>query len=253
MDGRRIDRIARFLAHATSRRTLVTSLAGGTLAGTALAGGIASASAADPTDGTPAIGERQVLFFELMAATLSTETGDCAAVTRAFQQFQTQNAAEMAALRAEEKTWSSAQRLAHREAYNERISQAAARLHAVTTRCGFHPHSTSPFCLADLQSDSPARQATPMANAGPEVVLLAAGAGAVPVPARLQSDIPCRCDQPIDTNCWCVTNPPTTGDCWEYAGFCLGGDKFACCWSGICIDWNSGICQIQAPNCCNFA
>jgi hypothetical protein len=230
MTSSRIDRIARFMAVGASRRTVVKSISGGTLAGAAMLGGMSRVSAAIGQDA--AIGERSVLLYESMAETVGAVFGHCDDVVQALESFREENAELMTELEAEEASWTSEQRIEHHSAYHERMSQATAILQNAVTRCGFHPDSTSPLCSADMDEPS---------------------AGVTTASARRAMEpAPSDSCQGCDIQCICVDQPPTSGQCWLSALACFGGSSGSCCWWGICTFWSTSYCEYQAQNCCNL-
>jgi hypothetical protein len=228
MYGSKIDRFARFLAVGTSRRSVVKSISGGALAGAAVIGGVSRVSAASERS---AAGDQSVLMLELMALTLSEEYGNCDSVADAFDRFREQNLDLMSELEAETLTWTPEQRIEHRDAYADRISQATAVLQSVATRCGFQPDSTSRISEADMAEPTAGATTTGVKS------LMAQGTGSC---------------HDCNLQCVCVDHPPTADECWGSAFACIGGSNGACCWLGICIDFSVDFCKSQATNCCNL-
>ncbi len=246
MDGKQIDRLARFLARGASRRGAVKTMAAGALGGAALAQASPRGAAAQD-----ALGEEWVQLYEELAAAVDTITGECGMVTDAMQQFQAENADRIAQMQADIAGWTPEQVAAHQEAYGARVQQAAIALHLAMTRCGYVEGSDSPHSLADSQAEfgppAPAPGATPVAS---PVANRKAAPAALPASQISEScsNGPGYCD------CAC-NNDFTVGNCILFGLACAFGGCASppnCCWSGICVaGFDHTHCVQQCENCVN--
>jgi hypothetical protein len=217
MDSTWFDRLARSLAHRTTRRGAVRSLAGGALGGAALAGTASRAAAAED--------ERGVLVLELLAAEMEQVQGGCDALAKAAADFQTRHADLLTAAA----TPAPGATVAPTPELQDRIQRASARLYVLASACGFAANSTSPFCAAGAGS-------------------VTAGEG-TPVAEKFTSVQGCHCD---DCQCICNDQDEWSADsCAALFFTCLGGSHGSCCWFGICT-WRDK-CLPLCLNCCHVS
>ncbi|MCO5222887.1 MAG: hypothetical protein M9947_15125 [Thermomicrobiales bacterium] len=241
MDGKHIDRLARYLAQSTNRRKAIQTMAAGSLGGAALsATGVTHVFAQD------APGEEWVQLYEDLAAVVGGITGTCDDVSDTVRQFEQDRAADIERMQAELAQFTSEQVKVHQEAYGERVQQATIAIHLAATRCGYLDGSDSAFSVADINAH--AADATPAAAAAYDrTARSAAKISRLPV---AQDDL-CHPLQGEDyCECACDKNF-TAGNCALWIMFCLGGGcHVVCCWSGICMGgFDHQLCVTQCMNC----
>lgn len=262
MDDHRFDRFTRAMAGASSRRSVLKSLAAsGAASVSALVLGRASQARTTAVPATPLANldpeEQAIAFYEQLTDIADQHAAEgCDTIAKLTQQFLADRADILAKIRAEDATWSKDQREAYGAKYGDRLDEATRKAHFAREWCRY----------ADGAAGTPV--ASPQAVGGSSVALMGAmplafaDGGSNPALTRAAPLLPAARTAQVGISAGCGGEgcadhcPLDRTECIETWGSCIAGDDCDCCLSSLCgskshclLDCNSNDCCGNLPAC----